>query len=71
MTMIAIQEKAGFPLIIGDLLTSSSVKTDFILPTFNTSIDFPCGKYYPYKLTQKVYCILRLNSAPFPEIQST
>lgn len=57
MTMIAIQEKAGFPLIIGDLLTSSSVKTDFMLPTFNTSIDFPCGKYYPYKLTQKVYIV--------------
>jgi len=61
MTLIASISNFSYPVVIGDLLTSSSkFNEDFILPTFLQGIEeyLPKdAKAYPLKLIQKTYII--------------
>jgi len=58
MTMIAIQENNNFPMLIGDLLFSSTVEKDFTYPSYNMEIDLPMdGGRYPYRMIQKTYIV--------------
>ena len=59
MTMVAIQENKKFPIIVGDLLTSSSENDKKLeLPLFDKYYQIESkGKLYPFKLTSKIYVI--------------
>lgn len=58
MTMIAMQESEKFPMLIGDLLFSSTFEKDFTYPSYNIKIDLPMDDgRHPYRMIQKTYIV--------------
>jgi hypothetical protein len=61
MTLIAHSTNFSYPIIIGDILMSSTEKgTKIELPTFLSNVDNKLPgdqKFFPYKLRQKIYVI--------------
>lgn len=61
MTLISLTANFGYPIILGDILTSSEeTDTELAIPTFLQGVNhrLPAGqKLLPFKLRQKIYII--------------